>query len=203
MNKAVLLSLLIWMPSSNGAPISLADLALKEGIPLLPAKPFVLKNPGWDTSSAGKVAEGENGSRRLRIRILESKDFKAARSHAQMHRQVMESAYDTRPSPYMAAVTDKVRCGSNFKPRSFGSGEGRFVSVPVTARLAYGVCDPSEAKQMLSTAFFFDREGSRLIQVDLVEPYPADPGRAFKFMKALWPKDNGYKNITSGGPVTP
>lgn len=136
-------------------------------VPAAGARGFVLSS---ENDSRETVLNGKSGEVIRRLQIHEVEPQKAA-AWLNLQRQIVDSAYSTKPSPYMAPVTKELSCGKDFLPVLRKTGGGEYLAAVTNARLAYGVCTREQAGYQAGMRFFYD--GRRLVKSECFVPYGA------------------------------
>lgn len=149
------------------AEMNLSDWLAQEKIPL--------RAQDYRIFSKRKIADGElieakNKSLVLKVQVVNQLDKKKAREFARMQSTVLESAYTSVPSPYMAPITKSIHCDPHLRPRVWE----RFYLAPVNSRLAYGACHPSMVKYWMAMGFYYEEARQRLYKIQLFSPKTSD-----------------------------
>lgn len=128
---------------------------------------------GWESSREGDLLSIRSGETRFRVFVVAKDSSFAAQAYADRQGMILQSSYRTIPSPYTAMISAKVECSDEFKPRIRGVGASRYILTAANPRLAFGVCEPSEAGYLAGMKFYFDETAKRVIKIECFVPYLA------------------------------
>lgn len=130
----------------------------------------------------------------LRVEAWKSRTREQALEQVRRQHAIIRSSYRAMTSPYVAHITREIGCPAGFLPRTLGTGKHRYVSLSVTARLAYGACSVAEAAYAGALFFLFDSGSGTAFKVELFTPSSdLDPEALDAFVRA---NTSRLENIT-------
>jgi len=119
------------------------------------------------------VRAAGSGSKQVEFEIIAPIENNAAMAMFNIKRRAIQSSYANHPTPYAGEVTNTTICPEQFQPHNIEAANSVEIDNTLIARAnqrrAWGNCTEDPNALIGATAFFYDHQNKRLVQMTIFE----------------------------------